>query len=88
MCLGGLFGHKPKPPDPIQTAQAQTNINTGALQSAAQLNQINQTGPFGSVTYSGAIGSPDRTQTTTLTPGMQGVLDGQTQSTPCRRSPL
>lgn len=75
------FGSAPKPPDPIATAQAQSGINRADLGYAAGLNQINQTGPFGSVTYSGEIGSPDRTQTTTLTPGMQSVLDGQTQLT-------
>lgn len=75
------FGSSPKPPDPIATAQAQSGINRADLGYAAQLNQMNQTGPFGSVTYSGEIGSPDRTQTTTLAPGMQHVLDGQTQLT-------
>lgn len=75
------FGSTPKPPDPVATAQAQSAINRADLGYAAGLNQINQTGPFGSVSYSGEIGSPNRTQTTTLTPGMQGVLDGQTQLT-------
>lgn len=75
------FGSSPRPPDPVATAQAQSGINRADLGYAAGLNQINQTGPFGSVTYSGEIGSPDRTQTTTLTPGMQSVLDGQTQLT-------
>jgi hypothetical protein len=75
------FGSSPKPPDPVATAQAQSGINRADLGYAAGLNQINQTGPFGSVSYSGEIGSPNRTQTTTLTPGMQSVLDGQTQLT-------
>lgn len=75
------FGSSPRPPDPVATAQAQSGINRADLGYAAGLNQINQTGPFGSVSYSGEIGSPNRTQTTTLTPGMQGVLDGQTQLT-------
>jgi len=75
------FGSSPRPPDPVATAQAQSGINRADLGYAAGLNQINQTGPFGSVSYSGEIGSPNRTQTTTLTPGMQSVLDGQTQLT-------
>lgn len=75
------FGSAPRPPDPVQTAQMQSGINRADLGYAAGLNQINQTGPFGSVTYSGEIGSPNRTQTTTLTPGMQAVLDGQTTLT-------
>ena len=75
------FGSSPKPPDPYQTATMQSGINRADLGYAAGLNQINQTGPFGSVSYSGEIGSPDRTQTTTLTPGMQAVLEGQTRLT-------
>ena len=75
------FGSSPKPPDPIATATAQSGINRADLGYAAQLNQINQTNPFGSVSYTGDIGSPDRTQTTTLAPGVQSVLDGQTALT-------
>lgn len=74
MCLGGV----PQAPDPVATAQAQNNINKDALTTAAQLNQINQTGPYGSVSYSGAVGSPDRTQTTSLSPELQRLLTGQT----------
>ncbi len=75
------FGSAPRPPDPYQTATMQSGINRADLGYAAGLNQINQTGPWGSVTYSGEIGSPDRTQTTTLTPEMQGILNGQTRLT-------
>ena len=75
MCFGG----SPQAPDPYATAAAQNNVNQAALTSAAQLNQINQQGPFGSLTYSGQIGSPDRTQTVSLTPELQGLLEGQTQ---------
>jgi hypothetical protein len=75
------FGSAPRPPDPVATAQAQSGINRADLGYAAGLNQINQTGPFGSVSYSGEIGSPNRTQTTTLTPEMQAILNGQTQLT-------
>lgn len=73
MCLGGGG----KAPDPTATAQGQNAINSQALDQAAQLNQINQTGPQGSITYSGAIGSPDRTQTTTLSPELQQLFSGQ-----------
>lgn len=42
------------------------------ISQQALLNRVNQTTPFGSVTYSG----PDKTnQTVTLSPAMQGVLD-------------
>ncbi len=76
MCFGG-----PSPPDPYATAQAQQGVNKDALMTAAQLNQINQTGPFGNIKYSGDIGSPDRTQTTSLDPALQKILGGQEQST-------
>lgn len=75
MCLGGS---KTQAPDPYVTAAAQNGVNQQALMSAAQLNQINQNSPFGSLTYSGEIGSPDRTQTVSLTPELQRLLDGQT----------
>jgi hypothetical protein len=71
------FGSKPQAPNPIATAQAQSNINRADLGYAAQLNQINQNNPFGSVSYTGAIGSPDRTQNVTLNPEIQGILDSQ-----------
>lgn len=74
MCLGS----SPKAPDPYATAAAQNGVNQQALMSAAQLNQINQNSPFGSLTYSGQIGSPDRTQTVSLTPELQRLLEGQT----------
>jgi hypothetical protein len=73
MCLGG----SPQAPDPVATAQAQNAVNKDALITASQLNQINQTGPFGSVSYSGQIGSPDRTQTTTLSPELRALFNGQ-----------
>lgn len=74
------FGSAPQAPDPVATAQAQNAVNKDALTTASQLNQINQTGPFGSISYSGAIGSPDRTQTTTLSPELQRLLTGMTTS--------
>ncbi len=46
MCLGG---GKAKAPDPAATAAQQQAINKDALITAAQLNQINQTGPMGSI---------------------------------------
>lgn len=67
----------PQAPDPVATANAQGAVNKDALVTAAQLNQINQTGPLGNISYSGGIGSPDRTQTTTLSPELQRLLSGQ-----------
>ena len=53
-------------------------MNKEAIREAALHNQINQVGPLGSSTWSGEIGSPDRTQTTTLSPEQQALL-GQGQ---------
>ena len=67
----------PRAPDPYATAQAQSQANSEAIQQAAQYNQINQISPFGSQTYSGTLGSPDRTVTTTLTPELQNLVNSQ-----------
>lgn len=66
-----------RPPDPYATAQAQSAANAEAMRAAAQYNQINQVSPFGSQTYSGELGSPDRTVTTTLSPELQQLVNSQ-----------
>ena len=70
---------RPKPPDPMQTARQQQVFNREAQADAAQLGQPNQVTPWGTTTYSGEIGSPDRTQTVTLNPEDQARL-GQERS--------
>lgn len=45
-------GSAPKPPDPAKTAAAQTSVNIGSAIAEGKLNQINQVGPDGSLTYS------------------------------------
>jgi len=77
MCFGGGA----KAPDPYATAQQQSAVNRDALVTAAQLNQMNQRGPFGSLSYTGQIGGPDRTQTVELRPELQEILQGQLGST-------
>ena len=77
MCFGGGA----KAPDPYVTAQQQSAVNRDALVTAAQLNQMNQVGPFGSLSYTGQIGTPDRTQTVELRPELQNILQGQLGST-------
>ena len=66
---------KPKPPDPMQTARQQQTFNRESQADAAQLGQPNQVTPWGTIGYSGEIGSPDRTQTVTLNPQDQARLD-------------
>ena len=65
---------RPKPPDPMQTARQQQGFNREAQADAAQLGQIGQDTPFGSTSYTGEIGSPDRRQTVTLNPEDQARL--------------
>lgn len=77
----------PKAPDPYQTAQAQSQFNTNTAISQQMLNMVNQTNPYGSVTYDqsgmnsfvGADGKtytiPQFTQNTTYTPEGQAIFD-------------
>jgi hypothetical protein len=67
----------PAAPDPAAVASAQSAANADAVQKSAEVNQINQVSPFGSQTYSGTIGQPDRTLTTTLNSTDQRTLDQQ-----------
>ena len=55
----------PTPPTPIDPRLV--------IDEQARVNRVNKVGPFGSVNY-----GPDGTQTTSLSPGMQGVVDNQT----------
>jgi len=68
-------GSKPSTPDPTQTAQAQAAINKEAVREQALHSQIGQQTPFGTIQYTGEIGSPERTMHTALDPADQGALD-------------
>lgn len=85
--FSGLFDtpKAPKAPDPMKTAQAQTqsNINTGIANSV--LGNANEVGPLGSVTYKqtgmtdvNGQQVPQWTRTTTLSPEQQKLYDQQT----------
>jgi hypothetical protein len=67
----------PQPVDPAGLAAAQTGANKEAVRESATVNQINEVTPYGSLTYSGDIGSPDRTRTVSLNPLDQSTLDAQ-----------
>lgn len=67
----------PSPPDPVATAQAQAAANVGAVRESALVNQINQITPFGSETFTGEIGTPDRTRIVALDPADQANLEAQ-----------
>src|ERR1700676_107697 len=69
----------PTPPDPFQTAAAQTKSNIATGTANQNINMVNQTNPYGSLTYSQTGTNPDGTPkysaTTTLNPAQQGLLD-------------
>lgn len=69
----------PAAPDPAEVAKAQAGANKEAVQESARVNQINEVSPFGTRTYSGDIGSPGRTVTTSLNATDQATLDQQRQ---------
>lgn len=76
----------PTPPDPKETAAAQTGTNVSTALANAQLGNVNQYGPDGSVTYSedgyktitdptngATYNIPRYTQTTTLSSAQQAI---------------
>lgn len=69
----------PSAPDPVATTQAQAAANKEAVRESALVNQIGQVSPFGEVRFTGDIGTPSRTRTTTLPPVQQQALDQQNQ---------
>jgi len=71
----------PAAPDPAAAARAQGAANKEAVYESARVNQINEVNPWGSLTYSGDIGSPDRTRTTSLSPEGQQAFDTQQEIT-------
>lgn len=54
---------------------AQSAANKEAVRESALVNQINQVTPYGSMKWSGDIGTPERTVTQSLTPEGQQMLD-------------
>lgn len=82
----------PKPPDPVATAQAQSQYNQNTAVTQQLLNMTDQVNPWGRVTYSpngstsfmGADGKsytvPRYTQTTTFTPEQQAIFDASQQA--------
>jgi hypothetical protein len=69
----------PSPPDPYQTAAAQTQSNLATAKANQETNMVNQTNPYGSLTYSQTGTNPDGTPiyqaTTQLNQAQQGLLD-------------
>lgn len=67
-------GDAPAPPDPVATANAQANANIATANAQAQINRTNSQTPFGSTTWSQAPNGT-WTQTATLAPNVQNLLD-------------
>ena len=69
----------PSPPDPYATAAAQTKSNLATSQATQEGNMVNQSNPYGSLTYSQTGTNPDGTPiysaATTLAPAQQQLLD-------------
>ena len=76
--MGSIFGKgSPSPPDPFATANAQAQANSAAVRESALVNQINQVTPFGTETFTGEVGEPDRLRTIALNPADQANLEQQ-----------
>lgn len=73
----GGGGSAPAAPDPAATAAAQGLANKEAVRESAAVNQVNKVTPYGNETWTGEIGSPDRTVTNTLSGSGQKQLDNQ-----------
>lgn len=70
----------PAPPDPTRVAEAQTASNRATAITQAQLNQVNQQTPFGSLEFRqiGTFddGTPRFEAVTSLSPEVQGIASG------------
>ena len=73
----------PPPPDPTATVAAQEAANSASALQSAELNRINQSTPWGTSTYQITGHYPDGTpiysQTTSLNPQFQNLLNLGTQ---------
>lgn len=78
----------PSPPDPVQTAAAQSGANRDTALSSQLLNMTNQVGPDGTLTYNQTgsntytdsltgktVSIPQFTATTTLSPQQQAIKE-------------
>ncbi|MET4529144.1 hypothetical protein [Bradyrhizobium sp. JR18.2] len=72
----------PTPPDPYQTANAQTQSNLATAKATQEMNMVNQSNAKGSLNYTQTGTNPDGTPiysaNTTLSAPMQGIYDKST----------
>lgn len=76
-------GSPPTAPDPTATAAAQTQSNVQTATANAALNRVDQYTPYGSSTYditgTNPDGTPNYSQTISLSPGEQNLFNMQQQ---------
>jgi hypothetical protein len=74
-------GNPPPPPDPTTSANAQSAANIQTAIANARLNRVNQTTPWGSISYTqgppDANGVPTYSSNISLSPQQQALLDQQ-----------
>lgn len=70
-------GSKPSAPDPAQTANAQYGYNKQAMLDTLKYNTLNQTNPYGSVTWQRDANGVPTGQTISLSPDVQNWLNNQ-----------
>lgn len=70
----------PTAPDPTTVAQAQTQSNEQTAQYQQQLNMINASSPYGSVSYDPSSAPGGFTETTTLSPQEQSLFNQATSA--------
>lgn len=74
-----IFGDKPTPPDPTQTANAQQQYNTQAATTQNQVNSYNQSNPYGNLNYVADPSSPSGYRiNTSLSAPLQSLFNTQT----------
>lgn len=81
--MGKSSPKTPAAPDPNQVANAQTQQNIQTAIANAALNRVNQVTPWGNLTYTqngtDANGIPQYTQTITLSPEQQNLMQSNDQ---------
>lgn len=76
--MGKSSPSPPPAPNPSQQIAAQSAANKEAVDESAKVNAVDQTTPYGTVTYQKDANGLPTSQVTTLAPGQQQQLDQQT----------
>lgn len=77
-CFGGGKNKTPKAPDYIALANQQSEAQERLNRQTTMANRVNQTNPYGSVTYSQDPTNPDKwSSETNFSPELQGIFNNQ-----------